>query len=149
MAMNEMKRAKNPRKAILIISDGGDNSSRYTESEVKNAVREADVQIYAIGIFEPYAGAGGTLEERMGPGLLNELTEQTGGRHFAIQNLGELPDVAEKIGLELRNEYVLGYRPKNDARDGKYRKVEVKLVKVDKLPKLKSRARSGYYAPAQ
>lgn len=146
MAMNEMKKARNARKAILIISDGGDNSSRYTESEVKNAVREADVQIYAIGIFEP--GMGGTTEERMGPGLLGELTEQTGGRHFAIQNLGELPDVAEKIGLELRNEYVLGYRPKNDARDGKYRKVEVKLVKVDKL-KLKSRARGGYYAPGQ
>ena len=148
MAMNEMKKARNARKAILIISDGGDNSSRYTESEVKNAVREADVQIYAIGIFEPN-GMGSTIEERMGPGLLGELTEQTGGRHFAIQNLGELPDVADKIGLELRNEYVLGYRPKNDARDGKYRKVEVKLVKVDKLPKLRSRARGGYYAPAQ
>ncbi len=148
MAMNHMKKARNNRKAILIISDGGDNSSRYTESEVKNAVREADVQIYAIGIFEP-TGLGGTVEERMGPGLLGELTEQTGGRHFAIQNLGELPDVAEKIGVELRNEYVLGYRPKNEARDGKYRKVEVKLVKVDKLPKLKSRARGGYYAPAQ
>lgn len=148
MAMNEMKKARNARKAILIISDGGDNSSRYTESEVKNAVREADVQIYAIGIFEPN-GMGNTQEERMGPGLLGELTEQTGGRHFAIQNLGELPDVAEKIGLELRNEYVLGYRPKNESRDGKYRKVEVKLVKVEKLPRLKSRARGGYYAPAQ
>jgi Ca-activated chloride channel family protein len=147
MAMNHMKKARNARKAILIISDGGDNSSRYTESEVKNAVREADVQIYAIGIFEPGGGAG-TVEERSGPGLLGELTEQTGGRHFPLQNLGELPDVAEKIGLELRNEYVLGYRPKNDARDGKYRKVEVKLVKLDKL-KLKSRARGGYYAPAQ
>jgi Ca-activated chloride channel family protein len=111
-------------------------------------VREADVQIYAIGIFEP-AGFASTQEERMGPGLLGELTEQTGGRHFAIQNLGELPDVAEKIGLELRNEYVIGYRPKNETRDGKYRKVEVKLVKVDKLPKMKSRARGGYYAPAQ
>lgn len=148
VAMSEMKKARNARKAILIISDGGDNSSRYTESEVKNAVREADVQIYAIGIFES-GGFGGTVEERMGPGLLTDMTEQTGGRHFAIQNLGELPDVAEKIGLELRNEYMLGYRPKNDARDGKYRKVEVKLVKVEKLPKLKSRARGGYYAPAQ
>lgn len=147
LAMNEMKKARNARKAILIISDGGDNSSRYTESEVRNAVREADVQIYAIGIFEP--GGAGTTEERMGPGLLGELTEQTGGRHFPIQNLGELPDVAEKIGLELRNEYVIGYRPKNETRDGKYRKVEVKLVKVDKLPKLKSRSRGGYYAPAQ
>ena len=57
MAMNQMKKARNPRKAILIISDGGDNSSRYTESEVKNAVREADVQIYAIGIFEPHGRA--------------------------------------------------------------------------------------------
>jgi Ca-activated chloride channel homolog len=149
MAMNEMKRARNARKAILIISDGGDNSSRYTESEVKSAVREADVQIYAIGIFEPYGAAGGTMEERMGPGLLTDMAEQTGGRHFAIGNLGELPDVAEKIGLELRNEYVLGYRPKNDARDGKYRKVEVKLLKVDKLPRMKSRARGGYYAPSQ
>jgi VWFA-related protein len=149
MAMHEMKKARNARKAILIISDGGDNSSRYTESEVKNAVREADVQIYAIGIFEPYGGMGGTIEERMGPGLLTDMAEQTGGRHFAIGNLGELPDVAEKIGLELRNEYVLGYRPKNDARDGKYRKVEVKLVKVEKLPRLKQRARGGYYAPTQ
>ncbi len=148
LAMSEMKKARNARKAILIISDGGDNSSRYTETEVKNAVREADVQIYAIGIFES-GGFGGTVEERMGPGLLTDMTEQTGGRHFALANLGELPDVAEKIGLELRNEYVLGYRPKNEARDGKFRKVEVKLVKVEKLPKLKSRARGGYYAPAQ
>jgi VWFA-related protein len=147
MAMHEMKKARNTRKAILIISDGGDNSSRYTESEVKNAVREADVQIYAIGIFDP--SGGGTMEERLGPNLLNEMTEQTGGRHFSIQNLGELPDVAEKIGLELRNEYVLAYRPKNEARDGKYRKVEVKLINVDKLPRLKARARGGYYAPGQ
>ncbi|MEP6960698.1 MAG: VWA domain-containing protein [Acidobacteriota bacterium] len=147
LAMNEMKKAKNGRKAILIISDGGDNSSRYTESEVKNAVREADVQIYAIGIFEPYGAMGRSPEEMSGPGLLGEITEQTGGRHFAVQNLGELPDVAEKIGLELRNEYVLGYRPKNDARDGKYRKVEVKLVNTKDLPRLRSRARGGYYAP--
>ncbi|MEO8097837.1 MAG: VWA domain-containing protein [Acidobacteriota bacterium] len=147
LAMNEMKKAKNGRKAILIISDGGDNSSRYTESEVKNAVREADVQIYAIGIFEPFGAMGRSVEEMSGPGLLGEITEQTGGRHFAVQNLGELPDVAEKIGLELRNEYVLGYRPKNDARDGKYRKVEVKLVNTKDLPRLRSRARGGYYAP--
>ncbi len=106
-----MKKARNPRKAILIISDGGDNSSRYTESEVKNAVREADVQIYAIGIFEPVASRGRTPEEMSGPALLSEMTEQTGGRHFAVDNLAELPDVAAKIGIELRNEYVLGYSP--------------------------------------
>jgi VWFA-related protein len=149
LAMNEMKRARNGRKAILIISDGGDNSSRYTESEVKNAVREADVQIYAIGIFEPMSGRFRTPEEMAGPGLLGEVTEQTGGRHFAVENLAELPDVAAKIGLELRNEYVLGYTPTNDVRDGKYRKVEVKLIEVKGLPRLRARFRTGYYAPAQ
>jgi Ca-activated chloride channel family protein len=148
MAMNEMRNARNGRKAILIISDGGDNSSRYTESEVKNAVREADVQIYAIGIFEPQGGAV-TPEEMAGPGLLSQISEQTGGRHFAVGNLADLPDVAAKIGLELRNEYVLGYHSTNLARDGKYRKVEVKLVKVSGIGKLRARYRGGYYAPAQ
>ena len=147
IAMNHMKQARNARKAILIISDGGDNASRYTESEVKNAVREADVQIYAIGIFEQ--GGATTPEEIAGPGLLGQLTEQTGGHHYAVGNLADLPDVAAKIGLELRNEYVLGYHSTNLARDGKYRKVEVKLVNVSKLPKLRSRARGGYYAPSQ
>ncbi len=149
MAMNQMKKARNPRKAILIISDGGDNSSRYTESEVRNAVREADVQIYAIGIFEPMASRGRTPEEMSGPALLSEVTEQTGGRHFAVDNLAELPDVAAKIGIELRNQYVLGYIPKNAARDGKYRRVQVKLVKTTGLPQLKPIFRTGYYAPAQ
>ena len=71
LAMHEMKKAKNPRKAVLIISDGGDNSSRYTETEIKNAVREADVQIFAIGIFESAGNRGRTPEEASGPGLLN------------------------------------------------------------------------------
>src|SRR5579862_3684304 len=144
VAMNEMKKARNPRKAILIISDGGDNSSRYTESEVKNFVREADVQIYAIGIFEPIGSRGRTPEELSGPGLLGDLAGSTGGRHFPVENLSELPEVASKIGLELRNEYVLGYHPKNVARDGRFRKVEVKLVKVNKLPPLKVHSREGY-----
>ncbi len=149
MAMNQMKKARNPRKALLLISDGGDNSSRYTESEVKNAVKEADVQIYAIGIFEPMSSRGRTPEELSGPSLLGEITEQTGGRHFAVENLAELPDVAAKIGIELRNEYVLGYTPKNLARDGKYRHVQVKLVKTTGLPQLKAIFRTGYYAPTQ
>ena len=149
MAMHEMRKARNPRKAILIISDGGDNSSRYTETEVRNAVREADVQIYAIGIFENISGRGRTAEEYSGPALLSELSEQTGGRHFTVDNLAELPDVAAKIGIELRNQYVLGYSPKNPARDGKYRKVVVKLVKTTGLPPLRAMFRTGYYAPTQ
>src|SRR5579875_911291 len=103
LAMHEMKKAHNPRKALLIISDGGDNSSRYTETEIKSAVREADVQIFAIGIFESFGSRGRTPEEAAGPGLLNELAEQTGGREYPVENIAELPDIAAKIGIELRN----------------------------------------------
>jgi Ca-activated chloride channel homolog len=149
LAMNHMKKAKNPRKAILIISDGGDNSSRYTETDVRKAVRESDVQIYAIGIYEQLASRGRTPEEMGGPNLLRELAEQTGGKEFSVDNLAELPDVAAKIGLELRNQYVLGYTPKNLVKDGKYRRVQVKLVKTVGLPPLKPAFRTGYYAPTQ
>jgi VWFA-related protein len=149
LAMHEMKKAHNPRKALLIISDGGDNSSRYTETEIKNAVREADVQIFAIGIFEMMGNRGRTPEEAAGPSLLNELAEQTGGREYAVENIAELPDIAAKIGIELRNEYMLGYSPKNRERDGKYRRVQVKLNQPRGLPPLKAYFRLGYYAPTQ
>src|SRR5262245_55233463 len=78
LALHEMKRARNPRKALLLISDGGDNSSRYSEGEIKNLVKEADVQIYAIGIYEPIGSRSRTPEELSGPGLLSEIAEQTG-----------------------------------------------------------------------
>jgi Ca-activated chloride channel family protein len=149
MAMNQMKKARNPRKAILIISDGGDNNSRYTESEIKNAVREADVQIYGIGIFEPIGSRGRTPEEQMGPGLLSEVAELTGGRSYNVENLNELADIAAKIGIELRNQYVLYYSSTNQTRDGKYRHVNVKLVQPRGLPPLKAYFRLGYYAPSQ
>jgi Ca-activated chloride channel homolog len=147
MALTNMRKAKNPRKALIILSDGGDNSSRYTESEIKNLVREADVQIYAIGIFEPVGARGRTAEELAGPGLLTDVAEQTGGRHFPVENIAELPDVAAKIGIELRNQYILGYVPSNQERDGKYRRVTVKLVQPRGLPPLRAFWRLGYYAP--
>jgi Ca-activated chloride channel family protein len=149
LAMHEMKHAHNPRKALLIISDGGDNSSRYTETEIKNAVREADVQIFAIGIYESLSGRGRTPEEAAGPSLLNELAEQTGGRAYPVENVAELPDIAAKIGIELRNEYILGYTPRNRERDGKYRRVQVRLNQPRGLPPLKAYFRLGYYAPTQ
>ena len=149
LGLNHMKKARNTRKAILIISDGGDNSSRYTESEIKNVVREADVQIYAIGIYEPIGSRGRSAEELSGPGLLSEISEQTGGRHFPVENINELPDIAAKVGMELRNQYVIGYTPTNLERDGKYRKVMVKLVQPRGLPSLRAFWRQGYYAPTQ
>jgi VWFA-related protein len=149
MALSELKKGRNPRKALLIISDGGDNSSRYTESEVRNLLKEADAQMYAIGIYESIGARGRTAEELAGPGLLTELAEMTGGRQFQVENLNDLPDIAAKIGVELRNQYVIGYISKNQNRDGKYRRVQVKLIQPRGLPPLRALHRQGYYAPSQ
>lgn len=149
LALHEMKKGRNPRKALLLISDGGDNSSRYTETDIKNLVKEADVQIYAIGIYEPIGARSRTPEEMSGPGLLTEIAEQTGGRQYAVENLAELADIAAKIGVELRNQYILGYSPHNQERDGKYRRVEVKLNQPRGLPPLRAFWRHGYYAPSE
>ena len=146
VGVSKMRQAKYPKKALLIISDGGDNHSRYTESEIKSQVKEADVMIYAIGIYDRYASA---VEERLGPQLLSDITELTGGRAFTIDNPNDLGDVATKIGVELRNQYVLGYRPSKVVRDGKWRKIKVKLLPPKGLPPLKVYARTGYYAPAE
>jgi Ca-activated chloride channel family protein len=149
LGLHEMKKAHNPRKALLIISDGGDNNSRYTEGEIKNLVKEADTQIYAIGIYEPMAARSRTPEEAAGQGVLTEIAEQTGGRQYSVDNLNELPDIAAKIGMELRNQYVLGYSPANTEHDGKYRRVQVKLVQPRGLPPLRAFWKQGYYAPSQ
>ncbi len=146
MGVSKMRQAKYAKKALLIISDGGDNHSRYTENEIKSLVKEADVMIYAIGIYDRYASA---MEERLGPQLLTEITELTGGRAFTIDNPNDLADVATKIGVELRNQYVLGYKPAKVVRDGKWRKIKVKLLPPKGLPPLRVYARTGYYAPAE
>ena len=146
MGVSKMRSAKYAKKALLIISDGGDNHSRYTENEIKSVVKEADVMIYAIGIYDRFFAS---TEERLGPELLSEITELTGGRAFTIDNPNDLGDVATKIGVELRNQYVLGYRPSKITRDGKWRKIKVKLLPPKGLPPLRVYARTGYYAPAQ
>jgi Ca-activated chloride channel homolog len=146
LGIEKMARARYARKALLIISDGGDNSSRYTEKELKNLVKEADVLVYAIGIYDHDFV---TEEERLGPGLLNDIAEGTGGDAFTIDNPDELPDTAAKIGLELRNQYVIGYTPKALAHDGKWHKVKVKLVPPKGLPPLQVHAKAGYYAPSE
>jgi Ca-activated chloride channel family protein len=146
MGLSKMRHAHQQKKALLIISDGGDNHSRYTESEIKNLVKEADVQLYAIGIFDATPR---TPEEHMGPTMLASITDVTGGRTFTIDNPNELADVATIIGVELRNQYVLGYRPKKPGHDGKWRKVKVKLNPPKGLPPLHVYAKTGYYAPTE
>lgn len=146
----EMKKARNSRKAIVIVSDGGDNRSHYTAAQIESLVREADVQIYAMGVFEPVFSFGVTPEEISGPRLLSEISAQTGGRAFAASLPGDMPGVANRIAVELRNQYVLGYYPKNRSRDGKYRKVRVQVSQPPGLGSpLKIHWRLGYFAPAQ
>ncbi len=146
LGISKMRQAKYPKKALLIISDGGDNHSRYTEGEIKSLVKEADVMIYSIGIYDHYFQS---EEERLGPQLLSDISDLSGGRSFTIDNPNDLADVATKIGIELRNQYVLGYRPTNPGHDGKWHKIKVKLLPPKGLPPLHVYAKTGYYASAQ
>jgi Ca-activated chloride channel family protein len=149
LGLSQMRGAHNAKRALLIISDGGDNHSRYNENDVKNFLKEADCQLYAIGIYDPIGIRSRTSEELNGPSLLSEMTEMTGGRVFPVANIGELPDIAAKIGMELRNQYVLGYKPSNAQHNGVWRKIKVKLKPPKGLPPLSVFAKTGYYAPNQ
>ncbi len=146
LGIDHLRQAKYERKALLIISDGGDNRSRYTENELRRVVRESDVQIYSIGIFDTYAA---TTEEQLGPVLLSEMCEMTGGRMFRVADVGDLQDIAERISAELRNEYVVGYTPSEVKHDGNWRKLKVRLLPPPGLPQLTVHFRQGYYAPSQ
>jgi Ca-activated chloride channel homolog len=148
LGLSQMRGAQHGKRALLIISDGGDNHSRYSESDVKRLVKESDCQLYAIGIFDPIGYRNRTPEELNGPSLLSEITEISGGRVFAVENLNQLPDIAAKIGMELRNQYVLGYQPSNKAHDSRWRKIKIKLRAPKGLPPLNVYAKTGYYAPS-
>ncbi len=148
LSLRQMKKARNQRKAIVIISDGGDNWSRHSAREVRNTLIESDVQLYAMGIFDKDYAKKHEAETRNGPALLDELAQQTGGRDFSIDNLNDLPAISAEIGNELRSEYLLGYYSE-DARDGKYHKVRVNLTAPAATPRLRTYFRNGYYAPLQ
>lgn len=146
LGINKLKSAKYDRRALLVISDGGDNRSRYTEGELQRVMRESEVQIYSIGIFDAYAP---TEEEQMGPVLLKEICEATGGRLFTVYDMQDLGDIAIRISEELRNEYVIGYAPSDRRRDSSWRKLKVRLLPPPGLPVLTVHNREGYYAPSQ
>jgi Ca-activated chloride channel family protein len=148
LGLSQMRGAHNAKRALLILSDGGDNHSRYSENDIKRLVKEADTQLYAIGIFDPLNYRNRSPEELNGPSLLSDITDLTGGRVFAVENLNELPDIATKIGMELRNQYVLGYKPSNKVHDARWRKIKIKMRAPRGLPPLSIYSRTGYYAPA-
>ena len=148
LALVEMKNAHNLRKAIVIVSDGGDNRSRFTAHEIKNAMLESDVQLFAMGIFDLDDLRKHPIEEQNGPILLSDLAEQTGGQMYTVDKLDELESVSAQISRQLRNQYLLGYSPSDGTRDGKYRRVVVKL-NAPEMTNLRTYFRHGYYAPLQ
>jgi Ca-activated chloride channel family protein len=142
MAMTQMQKARNLRKALVILSHGGDNQSRHNIRQIKAGLLESDVQVYAMGLFsaDEHKRSG---EERRGPELLGDLAEQTGGRLYPVTNLDELTAIGAHIGNDVRTQYVLGYSPLNVSRDGKYRRLKVTV----NSPELRTYYRPGYYAP--
>lgn len=145
LAIMDLKQAEYARRAIVLISDGGDNHSRHTQSEIKNLLKEAGIQVYALGIFDRSPK---TREEKIGPLVLDEVVSVTAGRIFTIHDPKEIPQAVTQIDLELRNQYVLGYYPSNRGRDGKWRTLKVQLA-APPQSKLRVYARKGYYGPAK
>lgn len=134
LAVHHMRSAKNTRKAILVLSDGGDNNSRYSDGEIINLLREADVRVYAIGLFDNAR-------------FLKKAAEDTGGHIVVVHDLKDLPDAVDKLSRQLRSQYLLGYYPPHGQNDGKYHKVKVQVVPRSIKERLFTSWRHGYYAP--
>jgi VWFA-related protein len=149
LAVLQMKHARNSRKAILILSDGGDNHSRFSFREMRNTLIESDVQVFAMGVFDRDISHRHTLEEEKGPDLLRDLADQTGGLAYTVDNFDELPAISALIGKQLRNQYVVGYSQTNNTRDGKYRKVKLDLLPPQGMTNVRISYRRGYYAPTE
>ena len=148
LALREMKKSAKPRKAIVIFSDGGDNRSRLNERELRSLARESDALIYATGIFEGM-GVRLSLEELAGPGLLEEITEASGGRLFPVSDVNHLPEIAARIGVELHNQYVLAYSPSAMQHDGRHHRIRVQVLPPEGISTVNVDWRTGYRSPIQ
>lgn len=149
LALTHMKHARNTRKALLILSDGGDNFSRRSLRELKATLIEADVQVYAMGVFDSNYQHKRSAEERNGPKLLDQVAMDTGGRDFPVVSVDDLPEIGTQIARELRNQYLLGFSPANAATDGKFHRIDLKLAMPNAERELRTYYRQGYYAPEQ
>ncbi|MEO8128887.1 MAG: VWA domain-containing protein [Bryobacteraceae bacterium] len=140
-ALQKTRSTRHNRRALLIVSDGGDNSSRRGETELTALAREAETQVYSISIQERSANK----EERRGYYILHDLSKRTGGLHFLVRDRRELPEIAEKIAIAMRNTYVIGYKPPPNLEPGKWRNIRVALAGAGKSHRLS--AKNGYYVP--
>lgn len=143
MGLQQLKKAHNPRKALIVVSDGGDNNSRYSLRELSELAAESDTQIFSICLFENPQ----TVEEQDGPALLTKLAKSSGGINYMIKAVDEMHSAFGKVGVTLHNQYVLGYYPPDNTQSGKYRKITVQLLVPPGLPKLHVYSRNGYYVP--
>ena len=142
LGVEKVKRGTHTKRAILIISDGQDNNSRYNFDELRRLVRESDTLIYAVGIQGPTTGH----LDVYGKLLLDELASTSGGRAFFPNNTEEMYEAFEQIALELRRQYSIGYRPSNFSADGRWHRVKVKVTPPAGVKRLFVRNREGYYA---
>jgi Ca-activated chloride channel homolog len=145
LGIEKVKQGRHTKRALLLISDGQDNSSRYTYGELRKLLKEAGVQIYCIGIVELGGGSGGTLDLQ-GQSILEEIAQTTGGKAFFPRSGAELEDATTRIALELRHQYSIGYTPTNVKRDGQWHKIKVQVKPPRGLPQLKVQHKEGYYA---
>jgi Ca-activated chloride channel homolog len=145
MGLAKLKSAKYSRKALLVISDGGDNNSRHSLRQIKKIARESDAEIYAIDVCDaPTLLLTEKLEERFGRQWLTDVTESTGGRTIALDNPAGIPDAAARASLELRNQYILGYRPARATQNHKWRKIKVRVTRSENFLPLQVYYRTGY-----
>ena len=144
LGAEKVTRGSHQKKAMLVISDGQDNSSRYNFGEVRRLLKESDVVTYGIGITD--GRDAGSATGMQGQAFLDELSSVTGGKSFYPQTDVEMDEIFERIALELRHQYSIGYLPNDFKTDGKYRKVKVKVKPPRGLPRLTVRGREGYYA---
>jgi Ca-activated chloride channel homolog len=144
LGVEKVQRGSHPKRALLLISDGQDNNSRYTFSELRRLLKESDVVLYGIGILS--GSDAGSQMGMEGQGILDELASVSGGKAFFPRSNAEMDDIFEQIALELRHQYSIGYKPLNFTNDGRWHKIKVKVTPPRGLPRLFVRSREGYYA---
>jgi Ca-activated chloride channel homolog len=146
LGVEKVQRGSHPKRALLLISDGQDNDSRYTFNELRKLLKESDVTLYAIGILS--GSDAGSAMGMEGQGTLDELSGVSGGKAFFPRSPAEMDDIFEQIALELRHQYSIGYKPAAFEGDGKWHRVKVKVTPPRGLPRLFVRSKEGYYATA-
>jgi len=144
LGVEKVQRGAHPKRALLLISDGQDNNSRYTFNELRRLLKESDVTLYGIGILSG-SDAGSSMGME-GQGILDELASVSGGKAFFPRSNAEMDDIFEQIALELRHQYSIGYKPTNFMNDGRWHKIKVKVTPPRGLPRLFVRSKEGYYA---